>query len=89
MVRRSSVSTPCLHGEKRPSLPTANARLSHGPAFTSAFKELDQIPQFRATAKLGVLGGPVLQFVLAYGARQAARASCVSQKTVTRVTDKL
>jgi alkylhydroperoxidase family enzyme len=28
MVRRSSVSTPCLYGEKRPSLPTATARLS-------------------------------------------------------------
>jgi hypothetical protein len=29
MVRRSSVSTPCLYGQKRASLPTANARLSH------------------------------------------------------------
>jgi AhpD family alkylhydroperoxidase len=27
----SSVSTSCLHGEKRASLPTANARLSLGP----------------------------------------------------------
>jgi hypothetical protein len=32
MVRRSNVSTPCLRGEKRASLPTANARLSDDKA---------------------------------------------------------
>ncbi len=36
-------------------------------AFTSAFKELDPIPQFEATAKLGeILRGPVLAVVLTW-----------------------
>jgi hypothetical protein len=34
-------------------------------AFTSAFKELEPISQFKATAKLGVPGEPVLSVVLA------------------------
>ncbi len=40
-------------------------------AFTSAFKELDPIPQFKATAKLGEF--PVFTVVLARGAVSASR----------------
>jgi hypothetical protein len=48
-------------------------------AFTSAFKELDPIPQFKVTAKLGEFleawkpGSPVLAIVLACGAVMADR----------------
>jgi hypothetical protein len=42
-------------------------------AFTSAFKELDPIPQFKATAKLGNSGGPVLTIVLACDAVSSNR----------------
>ena len=42
-------------------------------AFTSAFKELDPIPQFRATAKLENSGDSVLTIVLACRAGEADR----------------
>jgi hypothetical protein len=38
-------------------------------AFTSAFKELDPIPQFQATAKLGEFLGSGLRIVLVCGRR--------------------
>jgi hypothetical protein len=45
-------------------------------AFTSAFKELDLIPQLRATARLGgIPGGTVLPVVLADGAAAPGRFS--------------
>jgi hypothetical protein len=43
-------------------------------AFTSAFKELDPISQFKATAKLGGFLDAVLLVVLAYGAVSADRS---------------
>ncbi len=52
-------------------------------AFTSAFKELDPIPQFKATAKLGDFpGSPVLTLVLALGAASAGRLSPTSNSTL-------
>jgi len=43
-------------------------------AFTSAFKELDPVPQFKATAKLGrIPRSPVLTIVVALGAVSAIR----------------
>jgi hypothetical protein len=46
---------PWVHGGNTPQYPEFEPRTlwSLSNAFTSAFKELDPIPQFKATAKLG------------------------------------
>jgi len=49
--------------------------LSLSNAFTSAFKELDPIPQFKATASSASSGSTVLKVVLAHGAVSAAAST--------------
>ena len=52
-------------------------------AFTSAFKELDPIPQFKATAKLGrIPGSSVLTIVLTSAAVSATRPIRTSNSTL-------
>jgi hypothetical protein len=52
-------------------------------AFTLAFKELDPIPQFKATAKFGVPRGSVLGVVLAWGGTRRTAASVLADWAVS------
>ena len=55
LIDPHSVGVDRIHRNFEPQYPEFSARTMWSPlnAFTSAFKKLDPVPQFKATAKLG------------------------------------